>query len=255
LKNKVIKSLIVDDEPIARDVIKKFLVGEKHFKIAGECGNGVDAVLMILDKKPDVVFLDIQMPEMDGFEVIKAIGLKNLPHIIFVTAYDRYAIKAFEINALDYLLKPFDKERFQTAINRAKDLIFSKNNIKQQLHNLVGNSKDEQAYLKRILIKASGRVFFVKTDEISWIEAAAYYVKLHVRKEVHLIRETLNNLENKLDPAFFVRIHKSHIVNLEFIKEIQPWTKNKYVVILNDKTKLNLSRNYREKFFNLFKIS
>ncbi len=247
-----IKLIIIDDEPVARNIIKKFLAGENDFEIIGECGNGEDAVSMIIELKPDLIFLDIQMPEMDGFEVINAVGTKNIPYIIFVTAYDQYAIKAFEINAVDYLLKPFDKERFLNSINRAKDIINSKNDIKTQIKDLIENMNKNQKIMERILIKSGGKIFFLKTDEISWIEAAAYYVKLHFGKDSYLIRETLNNMENKIDPSKFIRIHRSYIVNIEFIKELQPWFKNKYVVILKDGTKLNLSRNFREKFFNLF---
>ena len=250
-----VKSIIVDDEPIARSIIKKFLSEEEEIEIIGECGNGIDAVKMILEEKPDIVFLDIQMPEMTGFEVIEEIGYANLPHIIFVTAYDQYAIKAFEINALDYLLKPFDKDRFHNSIVRAKELIGSKNELKEHIKDLIGSINQEAKYLNRILIKSSGRVYFLKTSEISYIEAAAYYVKLHSGKKEHVIRETLNNLESKLDPEVFVRIHRSHIVNIDYIKELEPWFNNKYLVIMKDGAKLNLSRNFRERLFGLFDTS
>jgi two-component system LytT family response regulator len=247
-----IRALIIDDEPVARNIIKEFLRDDEDLEIVGECGSGSEAFESIPEQKPDLIFLDIQMPEMDGFEVIEALGRENLPHIIFVTAYNQYAIKAFEINALDYLLKPFDKERFRKALLRAKEMIRANETIDDKIKNLVTKFRDEKKYLDRILIKNGGRIFFLKAVEINWIEAAAYYANLHTAKESHLIRDTLNNLENKLDPAVFIRIHRSYIVNIEFIKELQPWSKNSYVVILKDNTKLNLSRNYRERLFNLF---
>lgn len=248
----MIRSIIVDDEPIARRIIKNFLKDEDDFLIIGECDNGTDALKMIIDKKPDLVFLDIQMPEMDGFDVINALGTDNLPFIIFVTAYDQYAIKAFEINALDYLLKPFDMERFKTALDRAKELITSQHTLNIKIEKLLLDLKQEQKYIKRILLKSRGRVYFLKTEDIQYIEAADYYAKLHTGKDVHLIREGLSSLENKLDPAMFARIHRSYIVNIEYIKELQPWSKDKYLVILKNGAELNLSKSYRSKLFSIF---
>ena len=248
-----IRSIIVDDEPFARNIIKKFLKDESDIELLGECGDGVEAVEMIKRMKPDLVFLDIQMPEMDGFDVINSIGIDNIPNIVFVTAYDKYAIKAFEINAVDYLLKPFDKKRFHESISRIRKLMFSRQNIKQQIGNILDYINKEQKYLDRILVKTRGRIIFLKTDEIDWIKSEAYYVKFHVGKHIHVIRETLSNLENNLDPNKFVRIHKSYIVNIEFIKELQQWFKNKYLVILKDGTELKLSRNYQANLFSLFK--
>lgn len=248
-----IRSIIVDDEPFARNIIKKFLKEEPDIELIGECGDGQEAVEMINKIRPDLVFLDIQMPELDGFDVISAVGLDNIPNIIFVTAYDKYAIKAFEINAVDYLLKPFDKRRFHDSINRVRKLILSRQNIRQQIGNILDYINQEQKYLDRILVKTRGRILFLKTDEIDWIKSEAYYVKFHVGKNTHIIRETLSNLENNLDPNKFVRIHKSYIVNIEFIKELQQWFKNKYLVILKDGTELKLSRNYQSNLFGLFK--
>ena len=243
----MIKSVIVDDETIARDLIKKFLENEKDISVIGECDNGEDAVKLILEKKPELVFLDIQMAEMNGFDVIDTVGPENMPYVIFITAYDKYALKAFEINALDYLLKPFDNERFQISLKRAKSLIYSDSTLSSKIHSLLSGLKSKESFIKRILIKERGRIFFIKTEEIRWIEAAEYYLKIHTDKEDHLIREGINNIEEKLDPSEFIRIHRSFIVKIDQIKEFQLWRKNQYAAILKDGTRLNVSRSYHAK--------
>ncbi|MCP4724201.1 MAG: response regulator transcription factor [bacterium] len=250
-----IRSIIVDDEPYAIEVIETFLKEEQDFEIIGRCDNGFDAVKMINKEKPDLVFLDIQMPEMNGFEVLEALGSKDIPYVIFVTAYDKYAVKAFEINAIDYLLKPYDQDRFLESVNRAKELIFSKKDIKHQIKNVLDTISKERKFLDRILIRSGGSVFFLKAEDIDWIEAAAYYVKIHSKKNTYLIREAIGNIEKKLDPSIFMRIHRSYIVNIERIKELIQWSYNQYTVVLKDDTELNLSRNYRERIFNHFDIT
>ena len=241
-----IRTLIVDDEPLARERIADLLDGDAEFEIVGECGDGLAAVAAIEAHKPDLLFLDVQMPELDGFGVLEAI--EEAPVIIFVTAYDQYALRAFEVHALDYLLKPFDRERFDKALQRAKRQIARERAgaVNQELVALLADLKSRPKPLERLVIKAGGRVFFLRVDEIDWIEAAANYVKLHVGKESHLLRETINGLAAKLDPDKFLRIHRSIIVNLERVKELQPWFHGDYVVILQDGTQLTSSRNYRE---------
>ena len=251
LNKDIIRCIVVDDEPIARNVIKDYLKDDPLIEVIGECGNGADAVLMVLDKKPDLVFLDIQMPEMDGFQVIDAVGVKKLPFIIFVTAYDQYAIQAFEINALDYLLKPFDDDRFFRSIERAKEFIIANKNMKSELTNLIGNVKNKDPYLKRLLIKSEGRFILLKTDEIKYIESASDYVHVFSGDESYLIRETMHSLEDRLDPRIFVRIHRSFIVNIDFIREFQPWDKNNYIVILKDGKELKMSCKYRDRIFEI----
>ena len=250
----MINPLIVDDEPLARDRIKRFLRDEEGIRLIGECKNGVEAIESIGREKPDLVFLDIQMPEKNGFDVIKSLDAKDLPTIIFVTAYDQYALHAFEVHALDYLLKPFNRERIKRAVARAREHLDHKRmgNIDERLNALIADIRGERKYLDRLVVKAVGRVFFLKTDEIDWIEAAGNYVKLHVGREAHMIRETMNGIESKLDPAKFLRIHRSTVVNIDRIKELHPMFSGDYAVILRNGTELALSRNYRERFTELF---
>ena len=249
-----IRTMIIDDEPLARERVKRFLRDEDEIEIIGECGNGVDAVGAINEKKPDLVFLDIQMPEKNGFEVIRSLSGKYLPTVVFVTAYDQYALQAFDVHALDYLLKPFTRERLHRAVMRAREQIDGKRfgRIDERLTSLIADLKTEKKYLERLVVKTTGRVFFLKSDEIDWIEAAGNYVKLHVGRETHMIRETMNGIETKLDPDRFLRIHRSTVVHIDRIKELHPMFSGDYAVILRDGTELALSRNYRERFVELF---
>ena len=246
-----IRALIVDDEPLAREMIVDMLVGDAEVEILGECGDGLAAVAAIEDHRPDLVFLDVQMPELDGFGVLEAI--EQTPVIVFVTAYDQYALRAFEVHALDYLLKPFDRERFDKALQRAKHQIERERagTAPQELVALLADLKSRPKPLDRLVIKAGGRVFFLRADEIDWIESAANYVRLHAGREAHLLRETITGLAAKLDPDKFLRIHRSIIVNLDRVKELQPWFHGDYVVIMQDGAQLTSSRNYREQLRKL----
>ncbi len=238
----------MDDEPLAREKIFQLLQAESGLEIIDQCGDGQSAVQSIEQKKPDLVFLDIQMPELNGFEVLGALEPDEIPVIVFVTAYDQYAIKAFEIHALDYLLKPFDRERFKSTLKRAREQLEAQNLSK--LHEKISillSERHSKNYPDRIAIKSSGKILFITIAMIDWIEAAGNYVKLHVGSEAHLHRETMNSLEEKLDPEQFARIHRSTIINLERIREIQPFFNGEHVVILKDNTKLTLSRRYRTK--------
>ena len=249
-----IRTLIVDDEPLARERVKRFLKDERDIEIIGECGNGSDAIKAINEKEPELVFLDIQMPEKNGFDVIKSISGSHLPTIVFVTAYDQYALQAFEVHALDYLLKPFNRERFHRAVSRAKEQIEGQHRgeLDERLVSLITSITPEKKYLERLVVKSVGRVFFLKTEEIDWIEASGNYLKLHVGRDSHMIRETMNSIEAKLDPSQFMRIHRSTIVNIDRIKELHPMFSGDYSAILRDGTELALSRNYRERFLELF---
>jgi two-component system LytT family response regulator len=247
---KKIRTLVVDDEPLARERIRALLSEQPDIDVVGEARDGEEAVSAILAHAPDLVFLDIQMPKMDGFEVIKTIGPENMPLVVFVTAYDQHALKAFDVRALDYLLKPFDRERFAESIGRVRQAIerSGSDEIGRRLLELVRELKPGGAQRSdRLVIKSAGRLFFLRIDEIDWVEAAGNYVKLHVGTDEHLLRETMNGIEVKLDPDKFFRIHRSRIVNMERIKELQPWFNGEYVVILRNGTKLTLSRGYREK--------
>jgi two-component system, LytTR family, response regulator len=253
MKNAPIRAVIADDEALARKFIRRMLKDDPNVEIVGECGNGKEAVAMIRKQNPDLVFLDVQMPEMDGFAVLESIGVERLPEIIFATAYEQYAIRAFELHALDYLLKPFDQARFKDAIKHAKERFRSErqNEGRTQISALLESIKNKSQYLDRLMIKASGRITFLSTDEINWIEADDKYVHLHTGKISPMVRQTLSAMETQLDPRKFRRIHRSAIVNVERIKELQPLFSGEHSILLQDGTKLTLSRNYKDKLFEL----
>lgn len=253
INEQKIRVLIVDDEPPARSVVRKFLRQERDAEIVGEAGSGRQAIEMIAEHQPDLVLLDIQMPEMNGFEVIRKIGAENMPHIIFVTAYDQYALRAFEVHALDYLLKPFSRARFHAAFQRAREHIHARqpDDIRNKLDRLLHALQVKPKYLQRLAIQGEGRVTFIQCSDIDWIEAAEKYVRLHVRNKSYLLRQSMKSLEQHLDPQLFLRIHRSAIVNLERIKEVQPWFNNQFKVILHDQTELISSKKYRDKLRNL----
>jgi two-component system LytT family response regulator len=256
-----IRVLVVDDEPLARSGLTELCQQRPDLEVVGECADGRVAVEAVKLLEPDLLLLDIQMPEMDGFEVLRAVGADNMPHVIFITAYDEFAVRAFEVNALDYILKPFDDERFWEAIERAKRAIRDWNlgELSRRLIGLLDITADRDAdgitprprpadlFLTRIAIKDAGRVFFVRVDEIVWIEAANYYVKLHIAGKVHLLRESMTSLESRLDPARFFRVSRSAIVNLDRVRELQPFSRGAQIVILDNGAKVKLSHNRREK--------
>jgi two-component system LytT family response regulator len=248
-----LRTLIVDDEPLARERIRDLLAREPDIEIAGEAATGLEAVALIESLRPDLLFLDVQMPELDGFAVLEVIDSKAMPAVIFVTAYDQHTLRAFEVHALDYLLKPFDRERFEKALQRARDQIrlARDGNLSQRLQTLLAELRAEKKYLERLVIKSRGRVFFLKVEEVDWMEAAGNYVRLHVERESHLLRETIKSMEQKLSPEKFLRINRSTIVNIDRIKELQPWFHGEYAVILKDDTRLTSSRNYRDKLDQL----
>jgi two-component system, LytTR family, response regulator len=242
--------IIVDDEPLARGRIRELLKRDADIGHVEECNDGFEAVQAMQNKMPDLVFLDIQMPEKDGFSVIDEIGIERMPVVIFVTAYDQYALRAFQVCALDYLLKPFDEQRFEQTLGRAKKQVRAAQGGEQlhaSLFSLMEQWHAQSKYVERVLIKTSGRFFFLNAVEIDWIKAEGNYVRLAVGKSGYLLRETVNNLERQLDPASFLRIHRSTIVNIDRIKEIQQTFHGEYTVVLKDGTELRLSRRYREK--------
>ena len=241
--------LIVDDEPLARERIRTLLSEDHAFEVAGEAGDGATAAQAIAALNPDLVFLDVQMPGADGFDVIDAVGPDKMPFVVFVTAYDRYALRAFDVHALDYLLKPFGKDRFQQTLRHAREALEARRagDLGRRLLAMVKDIKPDPQRVERLVVKSGGRVFFLRTDDIDWIEAAGNYVRLHLGEESHLFRETMNRMEARLDGRRFVRIHRSRIVNTERVKELQPWFNGEHVVILQNGTRLTLSRGYREK--------
>lgn len=243
-----IRALVVDDEPLARRAIRRLLGKHVGVDVIGECGDGESAVKEIRERKPDLVFLDVQMPEMDGFQVLSEIGADEMLVTIFVTAYDRYALRAFDANAIDYLLKPVGKERFERALSRAEQRIGGKLN-QNDVHRILSSLERLaalQTHSDRLAIPKNGRVQFVATKDIDWIEAEGNYVRLHVGNREHELRETLAGLEDKLKPSEFLRIHRSTIVNIQRIKEIQAWFHGHHRVLLEDGTELRLSRYQRE---------
>ena len=253
MKTAKIKALIADDEPLARKFIRRMLKDDREVEIVGECGNGRDAVAMIKTQSPDVVFLDVQMPKMNGFAVIEAVGFEQLPEIVFTTAYEHYAIRAFELHALDYLLKPFDQTRFRDAMKHAKERLNQRQHEDERLQigALLESLKNQTQYLDRLIIKADGRITFLSTREIDWIEADDKYVHLHTGKTARMVRQTLTGMESQLDPQKFLRIHRSAIVNLDRIKELQPLFSGEHAVVMQDGTRLTLSRNYKDRLFEL----
>ena len=245
-----IRVLLVDDEPLAREMLREMLQSDPQVVILGESCNGREALEAIRTHSPDLIFLDVQMPEVGGFEVLASLREGHIPHVIFVTAYDQYAVRAFEVHALDYLLKPFDQERFNSAWQRARAQIMRDRNsgMDQRIVSLLEELKaGSNKYLERLVIKANGRIYFLDVNEIDWIEAEGNYVSVHSAKKSHLLRETISSLESQLNPKKFVRIHRSSIVRIDQIQELQPWFHGEYRIILHDGTQLTLSRNHRDK--------
>ncbi len=243
-----IRVLLVDDEPLAREMLREMLENEPDAIIVGESVNGREALEAIREHQPDLLFLDVQMPELGGFELLESLGKERIPYVIFVTAYDQYAVRAFEVHALDYLLKPFDHERFDISWQRAKAQMMRDRNggADQRILALLEELKAGSKYLERLVIKAAGRIYFLETSEIDWIGAEGNYVSVHRGKKSHLLRETISSLESQLDPKKFVRIHRSSIVRIDRIQELQPWFHGEFRIILQDGTQLTLSRNYRD---------
>jgi two-component system, LytTR family, response regulator len=242
-----IRAVIVDDEPLARRRIRGLLAGAEDVEVAAECANGREAIQAIEETSPDLLFLDIQMPELDGFDVLQAIGVGRVPVVMFVTAYDHFALRAFEAHALDYLLKPFDDERFEAALQRARERIRQQqgSELDRRLRTLLEGVRVDRGYLQRLVVPAGHSSVFVRTGEIDWIEAERNYIRLHVGRRTHLVRENLSRIESALDPASFCRIHRSTIVNIDRIQSVETLFRGEYLVVLHDGTKLSSGRSYR----------
>jgi two-component system LytT family response regulator len=235
-----IRVLVVDDEPLARSNLTVLLRQDADVETVQECGSGAEAIAAIRNSNPDLLFLDVQMPECDGFDVLEMLGRDLPPAIVFVTAYDQYALRAFEAGALDYLLKPFDNARFERALVRAKE------RIAHGKTNLAENKEPRGRMAERIAVKSSGQVVFLKASEIDWIEAADYYACLHVGPKSHLLRRSMADLEQELDPGTFCRIHRSTIVNLKRVRGLKLNEDGEYDVQLDTGAALRLSRRYRK---------
>jgi two-component system LytT family response regulator len=250
----MIRTLLIDDVQLARERLKRCLGEEAGVEVVGECDNGERAVAAVRGLRPDLVFLDVQMPALDGFGVLEALGHdERPPAVIFVTAYNEYAIQAFEVNALDYLLKPVDCKRLHKAVERARAQAAraAAGDFDKRFRALIGDIKTPPKYLKRLTIRQTGHTILLPTDEIDWVETYGNYLKVHAGRESHLIRGTMQQLEAKLDPEKFVRVHRSAIVNVEKVKEIHPRTNGDQDLVLHNGSGLMLSRNYRDKFLSL----
>jgi two-component system, LytTR family, response regulator len=269
-----LRVVVVDDEPLARQGVCGLLSRDPELSVVAQCADGAEAVAAICGLKPDLVLLDVQMPEMDGFEVLREVGPARMPVVVFVTAFDRFALRAFEVAAVDYLLKPFDDERFAVAVERAKHAVRSAEagELGRRLMRLVerqgaslppapstefgGAARTEPAaapaaeparHASRLVVKSAGRTVFVRVEDVDWIEADDYYARLHVSGKAHLLRETMGSLEARLNPERFFRVHRSAIVNLDRVREVQLLFRGEHLVILHDGTQLKLSRNRLEK--------
>jgi two-component system LytT family response regulator len=253
-----LRVLLIDDEPLARDSLRVILSSEPDVDIVGEAGDGSSAVRAIRDCAPDAVFLDVRMPGMDGFAVVETVGPGEMPPVVFVTAFDEHAVRAFEINALDYVLKPFDDDRLRAALRRirAQRRLARDGELARRLAALIsepvpddppGAARPRERWLTRLQVPVGDRIRLVRVEDIDWLEGAGNYVRVHVGRERHLVRTTLAALERELDPQRFTRIHRSAIVNLDRVRELEPYTGGDYIAFLADGRKLRVSRTYRDR--------
>jgi two-component system, LytTR family, response regulator len=243
-----IRALIVDDEALARHRLRKLLADAADLEIIGEASNGPEAIALIRDQRPDLVFLDVQMPEVSGFDVLRALPEETWPAVVFVTAHDRHAVEAFNVHALDYLLKPFTQARLLAAVQRAREHLEARNlgAINQQLAAWLKASKPESPYLSRIAVRNGSQTLFIRVEDLDYIESVGNYAVLHTRAENHIVRETLTSLETKLPPALFLRISRSILVNLERVKGLQATPRGEYLVVLQDDRQLMMTRGLKE---------
>ncbi|MEP6471512.1 MAG: LytTR family DNA-binding domain-containing protein [Acidobacteriota bacterium] len=244
-----IRALIVDDEPLAREWVRSAVAEDPELEVLGECGDGFEAAEAIRRLKPDLVFLDVQMPGLDGFGVLEALSPEEIPAVVFVTAFDQYAVRAFEAQAVDYLMKPFSKERVEEAVRRVRELVKGRSleDFRESVAKIVDKIRRDRSFPEWVLLKADGKNVFVKVKDIDWIESSRNNVRIHVGQTIYLLHETTSAIASRLDPKKFLRIHRSAIVNIERIKELHPWFNGDYAVVLRDGTQLTLSSSYRDR--------
>lgn len=244
-----IRVIVVDDEVLARQRLLDLLKEESDVEVIAECRDGGEAIDAIERLAPDLVFLDVQMPEVDGFDVIDAVGPETMPPVVFVTAYDQYALRAFEVRALDYLLKPFDQARFRESLERVRQRSpdISDSDVGRRLLALVNDLRSGTPKADRIVVKSGGRLCFLRTSEIDWIEAAGNYLTLHAGRATHMIRGTMTTIEARLDPEKFYRVHRSSIVNMDRVQALEPSITGEYVALLANGSRVNVSRSYKDK--------
>ncbi|HUF50799.1 MAG TPA: LytTR family DNA-binding domain-containing protein [Longimicrobiales bacterium] len=252
-----IRTIIVDDEPLAREGVRLHLEAEPDIDIVGEAGSGEEAVSLVEAQRPDLIFLDVQMPGLDGFGVLDTIGATHMPVTVFTTAYDQFAVRAFDAHAIDYVLKPYDAARFRRAVERARTQVAARRRaqIDQNLGALLEELRTRGHFIERLVVRSGGRIVILRVDEVDWIEAASNYVRLHAGGREYLLRETMTALEAKLNPGDFVRIHRSTIVRVDRIRELEPLFQGDYVVILEGGTRLTSSRGYRDRLQELLQGS
>ena len=248
---KAIKVAVADDEPLARERIRSMLEGRDRYSIVAECNDGVQTVQALTAHDIDLLFLDVQMPGLDGFQIVESLGSAPLPIIVFVTAFNDYALRAFDVSALDYLLKPFDRERFEKTLARVEERLASRHrgDMSAELHEFLGtlSSPVAPSHVSRFSVKANGEIYFVRAEDVDWIDAEGNYVALHAAGRCHLVRDTIKSLESRLDPAKFVRVHRSAIINVDRLRKLQPYFHGEYVITLQDGTTLTSSRTYSDR--------
>jgi two-component system, LytTR family, response regulator len=252
-----IKTIIVDDEPLARKRVTRLLAAEPDIQIIAECGDGLAAISAIETHRPDLIFLDVEMPEISGFDVLRALDARQLRAVVFVTAFDRYTIQAFDAHAVDYLLKPFSEARFRQALSRARARLGhpeGEDHFAEQVVRLLDRLKPKTAFLERLIVGQNDRLILISVDDVDWVETYGNYLKLHAGAKTYLLRETMNNLAARVDPEKFPRIHRATLVNLDRVSELQPISGGQYAVVLDDGTTLILSRNYRKSFLEKFEV-
>jgi two-component system LytT family response regulator len=248
-----IRAVIVDDEPLPRERIATLLADHPEVDIVAQCGDGAEAVRTVAELKPDLLFLDIQMPELDGFEVLEALEGDQLPAVIFVTAFDEYAVRAFEVSAIDYLLKPIDPARFEQALGRALQRMATSSEASGELLAFLSRWRAQRGYAARFVVRSGGKLSFVRPRDVDWIDAAGNYVRLHSGGRQHLLRETMKSIESRLDPEQFVRVHRSAIVNIDRVVSLEPYFHGEYVVVMRDGSKLTSSRSHSSRLRDLLK--
>jgi two-component system LytT family response regulator len=243
-----IRAVIVDDEPLARRRIRDLLAAAPDVDVVAECANGRDAIGAIEASPPDLLFLDIQMPQIDGFDVLAAIGVGRVPVVVFVTSYDQFAVRAFEAQALDYLMKPFDDRRFESTLRRARERLAERqgDGVERRLRALLDEVRGQRGYLQRLAVPVGDRSVFIRAQEIDWIGAERNYIRVHSAGRDYLLRESLSHIGAELDPAMFCRIHRSTIVNVDRIQSVESTFNGEYLVVLHDRTKLTSGRSYRD---------
>lgn len=246
-----IAALVVDDEPIARHAVLRLLRADPDIEVLGECGDGASAVQAIRERSPDLIFLDIQMPAMTGIQVVEAIGAQRMPATVFVTAYEQYAVRAFEANAVDYLVKPFSRERFANTLQRAKARLSVADDANARILSTLESLRQRDRYLQRIAVRSGEQMIFLAVDDIVWIKANRNTVQIHLADRVHELRETLSALAERLDPRHFARVHRSAIVNLRRVKSLHPWFNGHHVVTMDNGQQLRMSRYQHEAFLRL----